>query len=193
MQELESQGKETLAEKIILVASPQMGTPTAILSMLHGYDETVPTLVSASEARTLAEHMPGAYGLLPSRAYWDRLEGDMIVFSSENSWESLHNAYGEEIDSYEEYISFLTGEGDDREEPENDAIESINVLRIPFFEEAETLHNQIDNWEPPSSVEVIQIAGWGIDTVSGLRYSEKEKTKCERHFPYIIPQCEGIR
>ena len=36
---------------------------------------------------------------------------------------------------------------------------------------AKQMHAVLDNWVPPSGIEVIQIAGWGIETVRGIKYS----------------------
>ncbi|MDX9856085.1 MAG: hypothetical protein RBS86_04720 [Candidatus Moranbacteria bacterium] len=192
MLELERQGMAELVDKIIFVGSPQMGTPLAILSLLYGYDEALAwgTLMSREEARTLAENMPGAYGLLPSQEYLSRMEKPFINFSSENTrYESFKDAYGESIGDYSEFKDFLLAVRDKREKPEADEVEFENVLNSGILKKAGEMHARIDDWVPPAGTEVIQIAGWGIDTVSGVDFSEKETVKCVMMPGAKIPAC----
>lgn len=189
---LEDAGKADLVDHIVFVGTPQMGTPLAILSMLYGYDEPIPALLSQSEARELAEHMPGAYGLLPSEKYFDRSDDPFVVFSSENTrYRDFKSAYGDAINSYGEFKAFLSGEGDGRSEPDADDTELENTLREKFLNQSEAMHDRFDHWVPPAGVAVIQIAGWGLDTVSGVEYQEKEKTQCYS-IGGKVPSCTGI-
>lgn len=181
MMELESQGKEDKVDRIVFVGSPQMGTPFSILSALYGYDEETPldVLIPQSKARKLIENMPGAYGLLPSAEYFNRMSDPFITFNSENTrYKSFKDAYGEKIQSFDEFKKFLLGTDDNREKPSENDVEQENILNKNILQEASEIHTRIDNWIPPENVEVVQIAGWGLDTISGVKYSEKEKTKC---------------
>ncbi|HBO16764.1 MAG TPA: hypothetical protein DD451_02065 [Candidatus Moranbacteria bacterium] len=191
MMELEKSGATDKIDKIIFVATPQIGTPVALLAMLYGYDEPAlaGTLISQEDARTLAENMPGAYGLLPSEEYFDRIENPFVSFSSENTrYKSFKDAYGDDIDDFDEWKDFLTGDGDGRQEPENSEVDWENTLRENLLDEATEMHKRLDSWIPPENVEAIQIAGWGLDTISGVKYSEREKYDC---FPTggKVPSC----
>ena len=74
-------------DKLILVAVPQAGTPKAVTTLLHGDGQFIPLgLLSAKDARTLAEYMPGAYGLLPSRAYFENVNDPVISFTENVTW-----------------------------------------------------------------------------------------------------------
>ncbi|TAK95374.1 hypothetical protein EPO05_04435, partial [Patescibacteria group bacterium] len=192
--ELERTGQIGKLDKMVLVASPQMGTPLAALSLLYGYDEGVMfgTLISRAEAREFGENMPGAYGLLPSEEYLSRTEDPLITFSSERTrYKDFQAAYDDSIDSFDEFKSFLTGGGDGREKPDRGDVERENVLRENILNQAIETHSRLDAWTPPEGVEVIEIAGWGIDTVSGIDYTEKEKIKCYPVTPKM-PSCVGI-
>lgn len=193
MLELKTKGLEDKVDKIIIVGTPQMGTPLSILSLLYGYDESAlfGTLISREDSRTLAENMPGAYGLLPSSEYFDRMENPFITFSSQQTrYKKFMDAYGEKISSNSEFKDFLLGK-EGREKPDGDEVEKENILNEKLITQANEMHDRLDSWTPPEGVEVIQIAGWGLDTVSGVKYSEKEKTDC-----YMadskIPSCIGI-
>ncbi|HRY82977.1 MAG TPA: hypothetical protein P5099_03930 [Candidatus Moranbacteria bacterium] len=181
MLELDNQGLSDKVDKIVFVGTPQMGTPISILSMLYGYDESAlfGTLISQSEARTFAENMPGAYSLLPSKEYFNRAENSLISFLSlQTRYKNFIDAYGEKINSFDEFKDFLLGKIDGREKPEGNEVEKENVLNEDLFNQAIETHERLDNWTPPVNVEVIQIAGWGLDTISGVDYTEKEEVEC---------------
>ena len=160
-----------------------MGTPRAILSLLYGYDEDLAfgSLMSRAEARKLVENMPGAYGLLPSEEYLNRLEEPLIDFFS-----------GESIGKgdFEKFQDFLTGKTDGREKPNEDEVEKENILRKNLLEQARLTHENLDEWEPPENVKAIQIAGWGLDTISRIKYSQKEKINCYS-VDGKLPSCTG--
>lgn len=193
MQELEKEDKADMVDKIILVASPQMGTPLSILSMLYGYDQSLlwGTLMNKSEARKFAENMPGAYGLLPSKTYLERIEDPMIKFFSENTrYKTFKDAYGNDItrDEYDQFIDFLLGKGDGRVKPDANRTQLENVLNENLLGQAKELHERLDSWVPPSNVQVIQIAGWGLDTISGIEYKEEKGTICVS-YSSKVPSC----
>ncbi len=198
---LEEMGKTEMVDKIILVGTPQMGTPKGVLSLLYGYDEEMigGSLMNRAEARKLAENMPGAYGLLPSREYFNRLEEPLIDFSAVNPahntrYKKFKEDYGESIGKgeFDEFQDFLTGEKDGRVKPAENEIESENILKKNLLEQADQTHQNLDSWNLPENIKLIQIAGWGLDTISGLSYAEKEKVKCYAAPGAKIPSCTGI-
>lgn len=190
---LAEQGKTDLVDRIVFVGVPQEGTPLAVLSMLYGYDEPISGLMSRSEARSLAETMPGAYGLLPSRAYFGHMDDPFIRFVSERTrYDGFRRAYGDTVDSSEEFTAFLSAQGDGRAKPAADDVESENILRENLLAQAEETHRSLDSWVPPAGVEAIQIAGWGIDTVGGVEYTEEEATRCYSTGASAVPSCTGI-
>ncbi len=78
-------------------------------------------------------------------------------------------AFGSAISSYDEYKSFLFG-GEGRTDP---AIYQTNLpisLSQSLFSQAESLHNSIDAFIPPESLRVIEVAGWGLDTIASFEY-----------------------
>lgn len=187
MMKLEESGKADKIDKIIFVGAPQMGTPLSILSLLYGYDESLimGTLVSQSEARKFGENMPGAYGLLPTEKYFERMEEPFINFSSENTrYNIFKNAYEENIENFGEFQKFLIAKDDHREDPSDNDVELENVFDENILNSAIETHNRLDNWTPPVNVQVVEIAGWGLDTVSGINYKEKKKINC---FTYPMP------
>jgi hypothetical protein len=161
--------------------------------MLYGYDESalLGTLISRKDSRQLLENMSGAYNLLPSEKYFEALEKPFIDFSATKSENKIFtNAYGENIDSWQEFSDFLLAKKDARAKPKKDELEKENVLNEKLIAKTQETHQRLDNWNPPENIEVIEIAGWGLDTISGINYSEKEKTKCYGSNSKI-PVCSG--
>ena len=191
--ELGKQGKSDLAETVVFVASPQMGTPLSVLSLLYGYDEPIPGMISQEEARRLAEYMPGAYGLLPTREYFTSTDTPFIHFISERTrYAQYRDTYGKGIETYDELISFLSASQDRRSDPKAEAIDEENVLSKSLLEEADFLHRRLARWKNGDSTRVIQIAGWGLDTVSGVKYEEKEAGRCYGAPGQSVPSCTGL-
>jgi len=169
-------------DKLILVAVPQVGTPSAIEALLHGDEAQLPggftdigILMDEERAREMGENMQSAYNLLPSEKYFDFVKSPVIEFNKNapitNTW-ATH--YGETITTADGLREFLLGDifsGNSRTEPAPNDEESPNVLKSHFLEKAKTNHITLDSWEAPVGMEVIQIAGWGEKTVRGIKYS----------------------
>jgi len=165
-----------LIDNLIMVAAPQLGTPSAISAMLHGDGQEIVAIqglyyfLNKPTARTLGENMMGAYNLLPQAEYFTKVASPVIKFDkSVDSVNNLRTKYGDVIDNYSELRDFLLGV-DGRSEPANSDTITPNVLKTNLLKIAEDNHNVLDNWVPPSNIKVTQLAGWGVKTVSGLEY-----------------------
>ncbi len=183
VRELEIQGKGHLVDNVVLVGSPQMGTPKSILSFLYGYDEklSIPWLMDGAKARVLINTMPGAYGLLPSAEYFQRAQDAVIRFrTNAEPYKKYADAYGSRIDDYDTFVQFMTGERDHRVKPDRDAVHAENVINKNLLKRADILHRAIDAWMPSGDIAVIQIAGWGLDTIQGVHYREGNHKDCQK-------------
>jgi len=173
--------KSILIDKVdvlMLIASPQLGTPSAIPAILHGYDHRIGfgIILSEAYARELGRNMSGAYGLLPSQKYIQTVPVAPVTFIKtalgNGTIAPFISAYGSTTDTYLEFQNFLKG-SEGRAHPEPNDILSPIKLSSNLLSKAENLHTSIDNWIPPATLKVIQIAGWGIDTVAGFEYIPK--------------------
>lgn len=159
---------------LILVAVPEIGTASAVPTVLHGYNQRIGIgfMMDEVNARELGRNMPSAYGLLPSQEYINRVSASPVTFVS-NSVEpvtaNLTSTYGSAINSYAEYKDFLLGK-------EGRTISSKYQTNLPIplssniLSKAESLHSSIDAWVPPSTLRVIEVAGWGLDTIASFEY-----------------------
>lgn len=174
-------GVNNLIDKIdmvILVASPQLGTPSAIPAILHGYDQDINpfyvySLINTETARGLARNMPGAYGLLPSSEYFNHINSPVIAFVPNILDPYMSNEisiYGQNISSYAKQKSFMLG-SDGRLNPANSDILKPIVAQSNLISQAESLHADIDTLTVPENIKIIQIAGWGLDTLGGFQYN----------------------
>lgn len=174
---LEALGKEDLVDTFIMVGTPQLGTPKALLTLLHGEGlpfNWFPFIFSQQESRDIGEHMPSAYGLLPSAEYFNQVIDPVAEFDPLSSLMApFITAFGLGVSTYPEMKGFSLGV-DGRGDPTSADVFTPNVLNEDLFERAESLHDVLDAWEPPSSVEVLQIVGWGVATVRGIEYTERD-------------------
>lgn len=213
MQQLELEGAADLVDKIILVGVPQSGAPQAIGSLLYGHGEALPfdqcstlpvignlcsSLVSRATARTLAEQSPMAHHLLPSQAYFDQVLDSVHTvakFSALNQYTEERSAYGTDIDSIDELHSFLTANDGGRTKPQPTDIASANVLSTTLLSYGRNAHQTIDSWTPPEGIEVHQIAGWGMPTISGIEFYEQRKLfggYREMYRPVFVEDGDGV-
>ena len=162
-----------LIDKIIFVAVPQAGTPTAIAAGLHGYeqDNVFGLVTSKLTARTLASAAPMEYQLLPSAPYFTYVDNPVVTFdASLTDWISK---YGSTIHSQDRLRQFLA-DTFGRVNPETGDISQPIQFNDALLSSAETLHTSLDTWGPPVGIHLTQIAGWGVPkTVDGITYKKK--------------------
>lgn len=176
IKELEDQGKEYLVDSFVMVGSPQLGTPQAIPSLLHGHDEGIGFgfIVSARISRFIAQNMSSVYDLLPSSAYFDAITEPVVIFDEEASFtEDWRGVWGDDIDSYSEQKDFLVGESVQRDVPAIYDLSSPSVLDADLISGAESLHEGLDSYQIPDNIRTVQLAGWGIPTVKSTIYKNR--------------------
>jgi hypothetical protein len=170
---LEQEGKDNLIDAFIMVGSPQLGTPQAVASMLHGDDEGIAAgfIVNASAVRDLALNMPSTYSLLPSPAYFEEIDDPTIVFDPDADFTGeWRDHWGSEISSYDSYAEFLTGQGVARQDPDQFTLRIPEIADSELLGAAENLHLTYDEYSFPEHIRVIQVAGWGRPTTRGVEY-----------------------
>ncbi|MBI4094899.1 MAG: hypothetical protein HY435_01765 [Candidatus Liptonbacteria bacterium] len=168
-------GEDRLIDRMIMVASPQLGTPAAIAGLLHGDDQEIPKklgiFLSKSTARELGENMASAYNLLPSEEYFNRVLDPVVEFDDEvRRIPELAARAGTTITTAGDFRMFLAGDAGSRTEPPPNSFRVPNVLKPSLLVSSSVVHDLLDAWVPPPSIEVVQIAGWGKDTVRGIEY-----------------------
>ncbi len=178
LDELDAKGEANLVDKVIFVATPQLGAPKGVESLLHGQSFGPQGYIDEARVREVAEDMKSGYQLLPSSGYFAAIGGGadpIIEFSTTTSvTASYRQAYGNDISTYSALRSFMLGEADNRAEPQATDVDTPNKLKSTFLNDAESWHDNHDlTWQPPSNVEIINIVGWGVPTERGIRYEEK--------------------
>lgn len=174
-----------LIDKIIFVAVPQAGTPQAVGALLHGYEQSLPikplSLFGMTEAtaRELARNMPGVYNLLPSENYFTHVDDPVIRFSDDSLLASWRTAYAPDgvIHSGERLHTFVTDQSR-ATLPVSDALVSPIIGNETLLNASETLHNTLDSWTPPAGISLIEIAGWGEETLATIDYYAGSSSEC---------------
>jgi len=194
IQELKSRGQEDLIDKLIMVAAPQLGTPSSIVGILHGDGQDLAGgfLLDKSTARTVGENMMGAYNLLPEKAYFASVAFPVIKFDTSvddidypsNQLANLRKKFGAVIDSVDKLKNFFLGK-DGRSEPANSDTNTPNVLKTELLKLAQSNHHFMDSWVAPENIKVVQLAGWGVPTLSGIEYFGRDT--CVLGFQPCVP------
>ena len=171
---LVAKGEQNLIDNVIMVAAPQLGTPTSVPSLLHGDGETLAEgfALNATVGRKFGENAPFAYNLLPSSKYFSTVTTPVINFdSSIGNYGGWIKMYGNSINTMASFVSFITG-GDGRKKPIDSDTNTPNILNGGLLADSIATHRVIDAWVPPSNITLYQVAGWDVDTVSSLTYTQ---------------------
>lgn len=165
----------TRIDRLIMVGTPQLGTPKALAGLLHGDEQNLAKgfILTKDVARELGENMPGAYSLLPSDNYFAAVADPVIEFAEDvRRIYDFGSLYGDSIDSEDELRQFLRGDSGRREEPAGNDTDAPNVLNSGLLQQAQAERDYFAVWQPPEGIEVVQVAGWGLDTIRGIKYDD---------------------
>ena len=164
-------------DALILVASPQLGTPDALVGMLHG-SRILPYLVignvvSQKTSRQLLGTMPFAYHLLPATQYFNgsgvMVNTPILTFDAGSLTTPWVNTYGSTVNTSQKMQAFMqTSSG--RPIPSVDNLEMPAVISGIQFNYSNSIHLLMNAWIPSSTTKVYEIAGVGIKTAAGIRY-----------------------
>ena len=182
---LEEKGEGDLIDKIIYVTIPELGTPQAVLAMLHGYKQSIlgGSILSENTARTFSQNTPGAYGLLPSKEYFE--QNPITIISDHFS--SNSNII---VNTYESLKNFLIDNSFSKK-----TTKDINIpllLNKYLIDKSESIHESIDSWKSLYTTPSISLIGWGIPTVNSIKYekdkhcNESKKNTCDIAFIPIM-------
>lgn len=178
---LVDEGKEELVDNFVMVASPQLGTPQAMTGLLHGEGVRIPKegpfyLVSKYNGRKLGLTISSAHYLLPTRKYFEKVLDPVVRFTKPSTeaeggkfvgkW---HSNYGDSIADFVELVNFLSG----AIVPRNSrawGIKTPRVLDSVPITQARNWHDSYDGFTFPNHMRVVQVAGWGLDTIKGIQY-----------------------
>ncbi len=164
---LEEKGEAGIVEKIVYVAVPELGTPKAILSMLHGYDQSIGKgfLVSEKNARIFSQNMASAYGLLPSRKFFEMNPIKMVsdYFSSST---------GLFASTYDTVKNFLLNNSFSKKTSSDTNVPLL--LNPAMVDNAEKIHLALDSFKPASTTKTLALIGWGLPTAEGITYKKDE-------------------
>ncbi|KND48217.1 MAG: lecithin-cholesterol acyltransferase [Parcubacteria bacterium C7867-006] len=180
-------------DKIILVAVPQVGTPDAIAGLLHGTELGWHGLVmSSARSRQLAENMPTIYNLLPTPGYFSTVDQSynvdkVVSFSNDPSWQQETSQYGTYISDPANLKNYILG-SDGRVKPSYSDTNSASIGNSNLYSDSEVVHSILDNWQPASTTKVIQVAGWGEETLAGIDYKN-----CRYYYIGKLHKCYSPR
>ncbi|MFY9221891.1 MAG: hypothetical protein WAQ98_04435, partial [Blastocatellia bacterium] len=173
IKELQARGKDDLIESFVMVGTPQLGTPQAIASLLHGDGEGIAAgfVVNQVTLRPIIQNMPSAFNLLPSRKYFDLVAEPVIKFNEQSFLTQVwRNFWGLNINNYSEFFEFITGGGMPRVEPLRSELNIPEILNPTLMQDTDDFHSIYDNYIFPEHIRVIEVAGWGLPTIKSIEY-----------------------
>jgi len=173
-----------LIDQIIFVGTPHLGTPKAIGTGLHGYDQQDSLggiVIDDGVAREVIQNLPGAYSLLPSKQYFEEVSDPIVTFSVSSSTQTFTDYYEEVISDFDTYVDFLKGvENPSRSTVTVDQVNVPSVVNAGLLDAALNQHEEtLDTWTTPDGVESHYIVGTGLPTMKAVEYREVlENTDC---------------
>jgi len=160
-------------DNIILVASPQVGTPDAVVGMLQGSEIGAGYIASQATTRQLLNTAPFGHHLLPNQNYFNgagvQILSPVISFTAGTSTNDWIDAFGSQITDSETLHHFLSKDSG-RPKPQTSDLKHPEVVDNFLLNYADTIAAVIDSWDPDPKTKVYQIAGTGIETTSGITY-----------------------
>jgi len=169
-------------DRIVMVGTPQLGTPSDIGAMLHGDGQSrgLGFISRESDVRTAARTTPGAYGFLPSTGYFSKVSDPVVTFNESGFLTGPYaESYGAEINSAGALANFL--EDVANVNPQTGSSADLHVpltLASTLVKKAAATHAVLDAWVPPWGLVVTTVAGWGQDTVRSIAYRTGSKVVC---------------
>ena len=170
---LGAEGKTKEVGRLIMIGTPQWGTPSAIGSMLHGDGQTLGLGIVAqgNQVRAAAATMPDPYALLPAASYFSHVKDPVVVFVRGMLTSPFKQYFPSGITTPGALSAFVTDElGLDQEAGSSSNLDTPLALNPDLLAKAEATHATLDAWIPPSGVAVTAIVGWGQPTVYSYAY-----------------------
>ncbi len=174
--ELEAQNQADKVDRIVLIGSPQLGTPKAIGTILHGYDQQafyrgfVP-VIESDIAREVINNLPGAYSLVPAAAYFEQSPVPLVRFGDSDVVNTLRDAYGSEIADFDTYLDFLLGNNETLNRSLDEPVSFPATANEQLLTQAIQNHeDKLDSWIAPDGIEVIEVVGVGLPTMKSILY-----------------------
>ncbi|MEN9852623.1 MAG: hypothetical protein RI996_566 [Candidatus Parcubacteria bacterium] len=164
-------------DKVIMVGVPQVGTPAAVVGNLHGNGIGAlgaNFVLSNARSRSLAQNMPMSYNLLPNQNYIDMVSqtdfnSKIVTFDGSDIYAKERKQYGYTIDGHSELEQYIVG-AEGRPVPPYLDTNRAMLGNQTLLTNAIATHQRVDSFEAASTTKIIQVAGWGEDTVVGIDY-----------------------
>ncbi len=167
--ELVEQNKQELVDKLVMVGTPQLGTPKAIGVMLHGLGQIAGiggNIVNPETARDVIRNMPGTYALLPSAEYFAKNDDVLVTSDTSNTTASVRT-YGD-ITTQQQLNNYLLDTQDVR--VDDVPLYEPSTLNTAMLQQSLATKLALDTWLPPENIDVYEVVGTGNPTIKGFKY-----------------------
>ncbi len=183
LKKLKQQHKDHIIDKVVLVAVPETGAPSALFALLHGYDLQILkgiVLTSATMA-SFVQYMPSIYHLLPIQSYARAID---MMFLKEKyavglpvSISAIYNWFSDKVKE----LSLISPKGEEGAQSILQIKNTGDVTGRPYMLKSEDdvlkgkYLSQSTAWQSEftslnSTYRIWSIAGVGIPTLTGMKY-----------------------
>jgi len=183
-------GKADVIDKVISVAVPYLGTPEAILGLLHGDHQAIlgGLILSQATMRGLGENMASAYSLLPSAQYFTKIFTPSITFASTTTVGTSNGFYPQNIISGQDQTNFINDVGGARSKPAFSDTRAPTIGNGTLSVAAQVLHGVLDTFMWPATVAKWAIIGWNKLTTLSVNYDDRVDCKIK----FLVKVCRYV-
>lgn len=181
LKDLKQAGVHHLIDKVVLVAVPETGAPSALFALLHGYDLQIfrGLFVGSAQMANFVRYMPSIYHLLPAQVYGRSIE---LIFKKQSYAPALPVSISAIYNWFEQATLTILGEEKSGSIQSGIKIKSSkDLVSKPYILQSEdgvlaSIYRQKSaSWQSEfislnSTYKIWSIAGVGIPTLSGMKY-----------------------
>ena len=181
IEELEAAGDAEAVDTLVMIGVPQTGSPKAMASILHGYDQRRfgGLVVRARLARELLNNFPAVYSLLPSARFIEDTDQSVVTFDTSPATQTYREAYGTSIDGYTELRDFLLGTDTAGGRDMSNSLYVPARANSALLDSAWPEKELLSNWIAPSHLRIVEMVGVGLPTPISLRYEDTLGDVCD--------------
>ncbi len=182
LKDLKQVGASHLIDKVVLVAVPETGAPSALFALLHGYDLQIfkGLIVGSAQMAKFVRYMPSIYHLLPVQVYGRSIE---LIFRKQSYAPALPISIPAIYTWFEQATLAIVGEEKSGFVQSGIKIKSSkDIISKPYILQSEdgilasAYRQKSTSWQSEfislnSTYDIWSIAGVGIPTLSGMNYT----------------------
>jgi len=173
MKKLEEKRKEHLIDKVILVAVPESGAPSAVFAHMHGTGQSLlgGILMGAKTAVRFAENLPSMYMFMPTANYGKQIQIALKAVGSPNTDSKLLTK-PIRINEALDWLASKMGQIRSKWDLSLSSIAMTNTSNVALEQKAIQYQSNYAQYQAQynSKFDLWSIVGTGMQTIAGMDY-----------------------